>query len=97
MSSEVVLAIGQVLAVVGAFKGWDTLTAYFQSRKARHTPPHGTPAINGFSRDDHAQLAIIADRLERLDRLEATLGRLDNDFGRLVIVLELEKLRRAPT
>ena len=97
MSSEVLLAIGQVLAVVGGFKGWDALTAYFQSRKERQTPPHGTQISNGFSRDDHAQLALIADRLERLDKLEAVLGRLDNDFGRLVIVLELEKIRREPS
>ena len=95
-SGTISVIAAAVIAVAGS-KVWDAAVAYFQQRSK--TPVSILPPGNGFSRDDHAKLAVIEDKLERmegmavkLEHVDVTLGKLDLVVGRLAMAIEMSNI-----
>lgn len=92
MDSHLIDSLVQGVGIILAWKGWDHIVLpWLKSRREPATiAPHHT---NGFTRDDHASLAVLVSKVEHVD---VTLGKLDNIVGRLVVVLEMNDALRRP-
>lgn len=92
MDTHLLDSFVQVVGLVLAWKGWDHIVLPWLKAK-REPVSIAPPSGNGFTRDDHAQLAVVVDKLERID---VTMGRLDNAVGRMAVCLELNNALRRP-
>lgn len=99
------LAIGQVVVLLVAWKGWPPLVEWLTNRKG----PNGH--TNGFTRGDAVTLAVLGERVDhltdsvgregdaqgvKLDKLTNDVARMDNMVGRLVTVLEINNALKRP-
>lgn len=93
MDGHTVDSFVQAVGLVLAWKGWDHIVwPWLKSRReVASVAPHPSNGNGGFTRDDHASLAVLEAKIDHVDQ---TLGRLDNAVGRLVLVLELHKLQQ---
>ena len=89
MELQLVSNFVQVVVVLGSWEGWRALRVWLEHRKANGVLVAVTPkATNGFDREDHGLLMVVASRIDRMEEQLVKIGDVEQELARMASALE---------